>query len=357
MIRFDISDCDPESIARLRDELGVSDALAQVLVRRGYEDPLRARAFLAADEHHELESFAGLSDAAETILAAARTGRRITIHGDYDVDGVCSTALLLRTLRKLRANVDWYLPDRAEGYGLSQDTVRASGPARHEPARNGRLRYHGCGGGGACALAWHRGDRQRPSPAARRRQAAGRTDRAPAAVRLSLPRSLRCRGRAQARPGDTSGCRARPPRGRRRPRPGGACDDRRRGPAAWREPQHRAARATCAGGHRQAWVACADGRRTDRAWQGERARRGLRAGASHQRLRTPLPCRRGARADPHTRTRRAPPRSPTSSTGPTASAGRPSLRSACRPKRRSPSWRTRTIAAPMCSRARAGIAA
>ncbi len=108
----------------MRDELGVSDALAQVLVRRGYEDPLRARAFLAADEHHELESFAGLSDAAELILAAARTGRRITIHGDYDVDGVCSTALLLRTLRKLGANVDWYLPDRAEGYGLSEDTVR-----------------------------------------------------------------------------------------------------------------------------------------------------------------------------------------------------------------------------------------
>jgi single-stranded-DNA-specific exonuclease len=124
MIRFDISDCDPASIARLRDELGVSDALAQVLVRRGYEDPQHAQAFLAADERHELERFAGLRDAAELILAAARAGQRITIHGDYDVDGVCSTALLLRTLRKLGANVDWYLPDRVEGYGLSEDTVR-----------------------------------------------------------------------------------------------------------------------------------------------------------------------------------------------------------------------------------------
>jgi single-stranded-DNA-specific exonuclease len=124
MIHFDISDCDPASIARLRDELGVSDALAQVLVRRGYENPPRARAFLAADEHHELESFPGLSDAAELIFAAVRAKRRITIHGDYDVDGVCSTALLLRTLRKLGADVDWYLPDRAEGYGLSQNTVR-----------------------------------------------------------------------------------------------------------------------------------------------------------------------------------------------------------------------------------------
>jgi single-stranded-DNA-specific exonuclease len=124
MIRFEITDCDPLSIARLREELGVSDALAQVLVRRGYEDPRRARAFLAADEQHEIEHFAGLRDAAELILLAVRAGRQITIHGDYDVDGVCSTALLLRTLRTLGANVDWYLPDRAEGYGLSQDTVR-----------------------------------------------------------------------------------------------------------------------------------------------------------------------------------------------------------------------------------------
>lgn len=124
MIRFEISDCDPASIARLREELGVSDALAQVLVRRGHGDPQRARAFLAADEHHRLDCFVGLSDAAELVLAAVRSGQLITIHGDYDVDGVCSTALLLRTLRKLGANVDWYLPDRAEGYGLSADTVR-----------------------------------------------------------------------------------------------------------------------------------------------------------------------------------------------------------------------------------------
>ncbi|HXC24173.1 MAG TPA: single-stranded-DNA-specific exonuclease RecJ [Solirubrobacteraceae bacterium] len=124
MIHFDITDCDPTSIARLRDELGVSDALAQVLVRRGYDDPRLASAFLAADEQHELDCFAGLSDAAELILAAIRAERRITIHGDYDVDGVCSTAVLVRTLRTLGANVDWYLPDRAEGYGLSEDTVR-----------------------------------------------------------------------------------------------------------------------------------------------------------------------------------------------------------------------------------------
>ncbi len=124
MVSFEISDCDPASVAQLRDRLGVSDALAQVLIRRGYDDPTSAAAFLNADEQHELERFAGLDAAAETILAAVGARRRITIHGDYDVDGVCSTALLLATLRKLGADVDWYLPDRAEGYGLSESTVR-----------------------------------------------------------------------------------------------------------------------------------------------------------------------------------------------------------------------------------------
>ncbi len=103
----------------------MSDAVAQVLVRRGYGDPARASAFLEGDERHELEAFEGLLDTAALIVERARGGRQITIHGDYDVDGVCSTAVLVRALRKLGAHVDWHLPDRAgDGYGLSEATVR-----------------------------------------------------------------------------------------------------------------------------------------------------------------------------------------------------------------------------------------
>jgi single-stranded-DNA-specific exonuclease len=125
MVRFDIPDCSEQDVARLREHLKASDALAQVLVRRGYGEPERARAFLAADERHELNEFAGLRDAAEAVLGHVRAGNPITIYGDYDVDGVCATAILVRTLRKLDAQVDWYLPDRAtDGYGLSSATVR-----------------------------------------------------------------------------------------------------------------------------------------------------------------------------------------------------------------------------------------
>ncbi len=125
MVRFEIPDCREQDVACLREQLHVSDAVGQVLVRRGYSDPRRARAFLVADEQHDLDAFTGLGVAAGLIADHASSGRAITVHGDYDVDGVCSTAVLVRTLRKLGAHVDWYLPDRAtDGYGLSADTVR-----------------------------------------------------------------------------------------------------------------------------------------------------------------------------------------------------------------------------------------
>ena len=112
------------SVLRLERELGVSHPVAQVLVRRGMADPADARAWLAADERHDVSLFDGIDVAVETILRHARSGSRITVHGDYDVDGVCSTAILVRVLRRLDATVDWFLPSRTEdGYGLNARTV------------------------------------------------------------------------------------------------------------------------------------------------------------------------------------------------------------------------------------------
>src|SRR6202041_399138 len=80
---------------------------------------------LAADEEHPPSAFAGIEQAIAAILAHVDAGTRITVHGDYDVDGICSTAVLVRVLRALAADVDWYLPDRArDGYGLNAETVR-----------------------------------------------------------------------------------------------------------------------------------------------------------------------------------------------------------------------------------------
>jgi single-stranded-DNA-specific exonuclease len=123
--RFEIPACAEADVHRLERELGVSGPVAQVLVRRGFGEPAGARAFLAAEDEHPPAAFAGIGEAVASILQAVHSGERITIHGDYDVDGVCSTAVLVRALRGLGANVDSYLPDRAsDGYGLNEDTVR-----------------------------------------------------------------------------------------------------------------------------------------------------------------------------------------------------------------------------------------
>jgi len=104
--------------------LGVGSTLAQVLVRRGLADPAAARAFLEADEEHDPDLFTGMAPAVQVIGDHISRGSQITVHGDYDVDGVCSTAVLLRALRGLGAHADSYLPDRAtDGYGLNPATV------------------------------------------------------------------------------------------------------------------------------------------------------------------------------------------------------------------------------------------
>jgi single-stranded-DNA-specific exonuclease len=119
---------EPYSYAEARalsEGLGLSEPVAVTLVRRGYRTLEQARAFLAADESHPPSAFHGMEVAVERIRATIDTGRRITVHGDFDVDGVCATAVMVRTLRDLGADCDWFIPNRVEdGYGLSEENVR-----------------------------------------------------------------------------------------------------------------------------------------------------------------------------------------------------------------------------------------
>ncbi|HEV2857461.1 MAG TPA: single-stranded-DNA-specific exonuclease RecJ [Solirubrobacterales bacterium] len=109
----------------LREELGLSEPVAVTLVRRGYRTPEQARAFLAADESHPPAAFADMERVVERVRTALADGRRITVHGDFDVDGVCATAVMVRTLRGLGGEVDWFIPNRIDdGYGLSDENVR-----------------------------------------------------------------------------------------------------------------------------------------------------------------------------------------------------------------------------------------
>ena len=115
---------DLEAALALERQLGISHVLSQVLVRRGLAEPDAAQEFLDANVRHEPAAFAGIERALEPIERQIAAGGRITVHGDYDVDGVCATAIMVRALRALGADVGWYLPGRLEdGYGLGLHTV------------------------------------------------------------------------------------------------------------------------------------------------------------------------------------------------------------------------------------------
>ena len=95
-----------------------------MLVRRGLSDPEAAEAFLDAREEHPHSAFEGMDAALELIAGHLAAGTRITVHGDYDVDGVCATAILVRALRTLGGDAHAFLPDRLQdGYGLSARTI------------------------------------------------------------------------------------------------------------------------------------------------------------------------------------------------------------------------------------------
>jgi single-stranded-DNA-specific exonuclease len=111
-------------VRAIADELDLSETVAVTLVRRGYRTPDLARAFLAADESHPASAFESMAAVVAQIQAAIEAGRRITVHGDFDVDGVCATTVMVSTLRELGAECDWLIPDRiADGYGLSAPNI------------------------------------------------------------------------------------------------------------------------------------------------------------------------------------------------------------------------------------------
>jgi single-stranded-DNA-specific exonuclease len=119
---------DGHAAAALAGELGVPVPVAELLVRRGFETAARARSFLdpSLDQLHDPFQMQDMDTAVARIDSALASGEKVVVYGDYDVDGITATALLVRYLRWRGANVEYYIPHRVEdGYGLSLDGVSA----------------------------------------------------------------------------------------------------------------------------------------------------------------------------------------------------------------------------------------
>jgi single-stranded-DNA-specific exonuclease len=118
---------DRTAVERVATALNLGPIGAQLLLNRGLADPAEGRRFLDAPlvGLHPPDLLPGVPEAADRLLAAAQAGRRICVYGDYDVDGVTGSAILLGVLRLVGATPDLYVPHRLEeGYGLNSDALR-----------------------------------------------------------------------------------------------------------------------------------------------------------------------------------------------------------------------------------------
>ncbi len=125
--RWRIATCDPQSVATLQRAAGIPAVVAQLLLSRGIHSPDEARQFLDPKLNglRDPAELPGTAEAAQSIYEAVQAQKKITIYGDYDADGMTATAILLRCLRLLDANVDYYIPHRLdEGYSLNSEAIQ-----------------------------------------------------------------------------------------------------------------------------------------------------------------------------------------------------------------------------------------
>ncbi|QDU60073.1 Single-stranded-DNA-specific exonuclease RecJ [Planctomycetes bacterium Pan216] len=111
----------------LAESLRVHPVVGHLLANRGVEKPEDARRFLQRQlsSLHDPESLPGAVDAAERLHEAVAANKNILIYGDYDVDGMCGTAVLLRCLKLAGVQPRFYVPDRLEeGYGVNLDSLQ-----------------------------------------------------------------------------------------------------------------------------------------------------------------------------------------------------------------------------------------
>lgn len=119
--------CD-EKISAIADELKINPIIAKLLYNRGYTDSVSAKAFLYMETEVLSDSFdiKDMDKAVVRIKQAIDRKEKITVYGDYDVDGVTAVCTLYLFLKSKGANISYYIPNRAgEGYGVSEQAISA----------------------------------------------------------------------------------------------------------------------------------------------------------------------------------------------------------------------------------------
>ncbi len=120
---------DPAAVAALGASLNLPEPVARLLHMRGYSDDESAKRFLRPrlDQLHDALLLKGADKAVERLARACETGETVLVHGDYDVDGICSTTIITKVLTQFGAKAVPFIPRRIEdGYDLSAAGVKAA---------------------------------------------------------------------------------------------------------------------------------------------------------------------------------------------------------------------------------------
>ena len=128
--RWRVEPAPDESLsAALAAALNIPAPFARLLVQRGHGDPEAAKRFLkpSRDQLHDPALLPDMATAVERLARAIRSGETVLVHGDYDVDGQCATAIMTRVIRHAGGRAEPFVPHRVrDGYDLSMAGVRAA---------------------------------------------------------------------------------------------------------------------------------------------------------------------------------------------------------------------------------------
>ena len=119
--RWEIATPPEKLVDELSEALNISKLLAAVLINRNFTTEQSATAFLQADQQAFGDPLAmkDMTLALERLTQAINGKEKITIYGDYDVDGITATVVMMKVLTDLDANVTFYIPERqSEGYEI-----------------------------------------------------------------------------------------------------------------------------------------------------------------------------------------------------------------------------------------------
>ena len=122
---------DAAAVERLCAALNLPPLLCRLLVARGFGDPEAAKRYLRPrlDQLNDPSQLGDMDRAVQRIVKAIKEKEMILVHGDYDVDGISSTTIMTRTLRRLGGRVTPFIPHRSDGYDLTAAGVRAAADA------------------------------------------------------------------------------------------------------------------------------------------------------------------------------------------------------------------------------------